>query len=236
MQRNRLDTNPAFSARKLKLGTFQTNLNSGCVMSGPRRPAGDHLAEYRRRSRKLADEMEFEALVPVARWRGFGGAHRSAGTGFRSLHLGRWHCRRRRRTPAWSRPRTSRSIIRLLPPSNRPSIDHIANGRYTLNVVMRLELAGNGNVRRRAARARGPLRLRRGMARPSSSGCGRRTTTSTTTASFYRINKGYLQPKPIQTPYPAIMNAGSSERGRHFACRNCDLVFTNSAQRRFRQR
>ena len=23
------------------------------------------------------------------------------------------------------------------------------------------------------------------------------------------------------------MNAGSSERGRHFACRHCDLVFTN---------
>ena len=23
------------------------------------------------------------------------------------------------------------------------------------------------------------------------------------------------------------MNAGSSERGRHFACKHCDLVFTN---------
>jgi dimethylsulfone monooxygenase len=36
-----------------------------------------------------------------------------------------------------------------------------------------------------------------------------------------------LQPKPIQYPYPAIMNAGSSDRGRHFACKYCDLVFTN---------
>ena len=44
---------------------------------------------------------------------------------------------------------------------------------------------------------------------------------------FYRIKGGYLQPKPIQSPYPVIMNAGSSERGRHFACRHCDLVFTN---------
>jgi dimethylsulfone monooxygenase len=44
---------------------------------------------------------------------------------------------------------------------------------------------------------------------------------------FYRIRGGYLQPKPIQEPYPVIMNAGSSERGRRFACQHCDLVFTN---------
>jgi alkanesulfonate monooxygenase SsuD/methylene tetrahydromethanopterin reductase-like flavin-dependent oxidoreductase (luciferase family) len=43
---------------------------------------------------------------------------------------------------------------------------------------------------------------------------------------FYNIKKGYLQPKPIQFSHPAIMNAGGSERGRHFATKNCDLVFT----------
>src|SRR5207245_11038944 len=44
---------------------------------------------------------------------------------------------------------------------------------------------------------------------------------------FYRIKGGYLQPKPIHQPHPVIMNAGSSERGRRFACQHCDLVFTN---------
>jgi FMNH2-dependent dimethyl sulfone monooxygenase len=43
---------------------------------------------------------------------------------------------------------------------------------------------------------------------------------------FYKITKGYLQPKPIQKPYPAVMNAGASERGRHFAAKHADLVFT----------
>ncbi len=43
---------------------------------------------------------------------------------------------------------------------------------------------------------------------------------------YYKIVKGYLQPKPIQQPFPAIMNAGGSERGRHFAGKYCDLVFT----------
>jgi dimethylsulfone monooxygenase len=43
---------------------------------------------------------------------------------------------------------------------------------------------------------------------------------------FYKITKGYLQPKPIQAPYPAVMSAGASERGREFAAKHADLVFT----------
>ena len=31
-QKDRTQTNPALSTRRLKLGTFQTNLDSGCVM------------------------------------------------------------------------------------------------------------------------------------------------------------------------------------------------------------
>ena len=81
LQRDRRETNPAFSTRRLKLGTFQTNLDSGCVMSDldgrlditwPNTVA---LA-------KLSDEMEFEALVPVARWHGWGGKLNPQGPGF----------------------------------------------------------------------------------------------------------------------------------------------------------
>ena len=74
-------TNPAFNDRKLKLGTFQTNLDSGCVMSDLEGrleitwPNTVTLAQ-------LGDEMDFEALVPVARWRGFGGATDPQGPGF----------------------------------------------------------------------------------------------------------------------------------------------------------
>jgi FMNH2-dependent dimethyl sulfone monooxygenase len=57
---DRRHTNPIFNARKLKLGTFQTNLDSGCVMSDLDGrldiswPSTVALAG-------LADEMEFEA-------------------------------------------------------------------------------------------------------------------------------------------------------------------------------
>jgi hypothetical protein len=115
-QQDRDETNPAFSCRKLKLGTFQTNLDSGCVMSDLEGrlditwPTTLALA-------RLAEEMDFEALVPVARWHGFGGATNPQGRGFEAtpgppaspLPLPK---------PASSPPRTSRSITRSSPPNN----------------------------------------------------------------------------------------------------------------------
>ena len=42
---------------------------------------------------------------------------------------------------------------------------------------------------------------------------------------FYKIKKGWLQPKPIQKPYPVVMNAGGSDKGRHYAAKFCDVAF-----------
>ena len=91
MQKERGETNPCFSDRRLKLGTFQTNLDSGCVMSdldGRLDISWPNTVSLAR----LADEMEFEAIVPVARWQGFGGATNPQGPGFRGLYLGGRNC------------------------------------------------------------------------------------------------------------------------------------------------
>jgi alkanesulfonate monooxygenase SsuD/methylene tetrahydromethanopterin reductase-like flavin-dependent oxidoreductase (luciferase family) len=42
---------------------------------------------------------------------------------------------------------------------------------------------------------------------------------------FLRVNKGFAMPKPVQKPFPALMNAGGSEKGRHFAAKYCDIAF-----------
>src|SRR5262249_57017960 len=62
-RRDRRESNPAFSSRRLKLGTFQTNLDSGCVMSdldGKLDITWPNTLALAR----LAEEMELEALVP----------------------------------------------------------------------------------------------------------------------------------------------------------------------------
>ena len=65
---DRRQSNPIFGDRKLKLGTFQTNLDSACIMSSLE--DRHHITWPNTVAcAKLADEMEFEAIVPVARWR-----------------------------------------------------------------------------------------------------------------------------------------------------------------------
>ncbi|MDR3422036.1 MAG: LLM class flavin-dependent oxidoreductase [Xanthobacteraceae bacterium] len=223
MEQDRLDTNPVFGRRKLKFGTFQTNLDSGCVMSGldgrleitwPNTVA---LA-------KLADDMEFEAIVPVARWRGFGGAHNPQGPGFEAYTWAAGISASTARSGVVSTSHVSLNHP-IIAAKQCSVIDHISNGRFTLNVVcgwngpememFDVPLTGHED---RYARAEEWLAIVRRL--------WTEDADFDHDGRFYRIKKGYLQPKPIQKPYPAIMNAGSSERGRHFAAKNCDLVYT----------
>lgn len=44
--------------------------------------------------------------------------------------------------------------------------------------------------------------------------------------TFRHVRAGISQPKPIQKPGPAIMNAGGSGRGQHFAAKYADIAFT----------
>jgi alkanesulfonate monooxygenase SsuD/methylene tetrahydromethanopterin reductase-like flavin-dependent oxidoreductase (luciferase family) len=42
---------------------------------------------------------------------------------------------------------------------------------------------------------------------------------------FFNVIRGSSLPKPVQRPYPPIMNAGGSPRGRRFAAQHADLCF-----------
>ncbi len=104
-------------------------------------------------------------------------------------------------------------------------IDHVSNGRFTLNIVCgwngpEMEMFGlplQGHDERYDCAEEWLTIVKRLWSEDE---------TFDFQGMFYNIKKGYLQPKPIQFSYPAIMNAGGSERGRHFATKNCDLVFT----------
>jgi FMNH2-dependent dimethyl sulfone monooxygenase len=222
-QKDRLTTNPAFSTRRLKLGTFQTNLDSGCVMSDLEGrlditwPNTVVLA-------KLADEMEFEALVPVARWQGWGGKTNPQGPGFEA---NTWAAGISAATAKAGVISTSHITINhpIIAAKQSAVIDHISNGRFTLNIVTgwvqpEIEMFGQPMLSHEERYACADEWI----------GIVKRLWTEDESfdheGRFYKIKKGYLAPKPIQYPHPAIMNAGASELGRHYAVKNCDLVYT----------
>src|SRR4051795_13480118 len=42
---------------------------------------------------------------------------------------------------------------------------------------------------------------------------------------YFDVPAGFSEPKPVQQPYPVVMNAGTSPAGRAFAARHSDLIF-----------
>jgi alkanesulfonate monooxygenase SsuD/methylene tetrahydromethanopterin reductase-like flavin-dependent oxidoreductase (luciferase family) len=222
-QKDRLESNPAFSTRRLKLGTFQTNLDSGCVMSdldGRLEISWPNTVKLA----QLADEMEFEALVPVARWHGWGGNTNPQGPGFETYTWAAGIGASIQRSGVFA---TSHITINhpVVAAKQSAVIDHITGGRYGLNVVTgwnqpEIEMFGQpllSHEERYACAEEWLAIIKRLWTEDAKFDHEGR---------YFKIAKGYLEPKPIQWPHPAIMCAGASELGRHFAVRNCDLVFT----------
>src|ERR1700691_162880 len=125
--------NPTFNERKLKLGTFQSNLDYGCVMSDVEGRLAISWPNTKALAR-LADDMGFEALVPVARWRGFGGRLNPQGPGFETYT---WASGIAASTEKAGVVATSHCSINhpIIAAKQATVIDHISNGRMILNTV-----------------------------------------------------------------------------------------------------
>jgi FMNH2-dependent dimethyl sulfone monooxygenase len=215
---------PLYNDRALKLGTFSTNLSGGCSMSaidGVLEATWDQTTALAR----MGEEMEFEALVPVGRWRGFGGATDFNGAGFECFT---WAAGMAAQTEKAGLFVTSHvpTIHPVMAAKQLTTIDHISDGRVALNVVTgwnapEIEMFGAPLLPHdeRYAVAQEWIDIVRAL------------WTADEPYSFdgkyYRVKDAFLRPKPVQQPYPALMNAGSSEAGRHFGARNCDVVFVS---------
>ena len=223
MREDRQRTNPLFNDRKLKLGTFCSNLDYGCAIStipGTLRISWPNTLALA----KLADEMSFEALVPVGRWRGFGGKTNFNGAGFESYTWAAGIGALTRNSAVFATSHVP-TVHPIMAAKQGATIDHITGGRFVLNLVTgwnkpEIEMFGNDlaehDTRYEMAEEWISIIRRLWTEQEEFDFDGR----------FYRIRRGYLQPKPIQLPNPVIMNAGGSPRGRRFAAQFADVAFT----------
>ena len=124
--------NPLFNDNRLKLGLFGLNVSNGCAITtapGALRTSWPTTLALS----QIADRDGYETLVPVARWRGFGGETNFNGTNFE--------------TYTWAAGLGSDTDICIMTTSHVPTvhpvlaakqgatIDHITDGRFALNVV-----------------------------------------------------------------------------------------------------
>lgn len=216
--------NALYGPNKLKLGIFGANLGGGCVATQAPRglpatwPANLEIAQ-------LADAADFEALVPVARWKGFGGPTNFSGDSFETYTwaagLG---AQTKRITPfATSHVPTIHPIVAAKQAS---TIDHITEGRFALNVVC----GWFANEFAMFGRPMMDHETRYDYAEEWVEIVRRLWTEHDEwdfEGRYFRIERGFLEPKPLQQPHPPIMNAGRSGTGNRFAARFADIVFTS---------
>ena len=217
--------NPLYGERKLKLGTFGTNLDRGCAIS-----TIDGVLEINWPNTltlaKLADEMEFEALVPVGRWKGFGGVTNFNGPGFETFS---WAAGVGALTQNATVFATSHVLHRASDHGGEAGDHHRPYHRRKICAQRGYGLApaGDGDVRRQMLDHDDRYQLAVEWLEII-----QRLWTAEEEFDYdgkhFKVAKGYLQPKPLQKPFPPVMNAGSSETGRDYAAKYCDIAFVNT--------
>ena len=157
-----------YNGNALKIGLFGANCSSGrSATKVPERWAAtwpECLALAR-----LADEAGLDFMLPIARWKGYGGE-----TDFHGSHAGNHHLggRTPRRHQAHDRVR-HRACAAVPSADRRQGIRHRRPYRprpHGHEYRLRLERRRIRHVRRQAARARRALRLRAGMGRRRQTG------------------------------------------------------------------
>ncbi|ATE64659.1 LLM class flavin-dependent oxidoreductase [Rhizorhabdus dicambivorans] len=215
--------NPIFNDNRLKLGTFCTNGRGASHTLVPEAnrldwPLAVKLAQ-------MVDRAGFEAVVPYARWKGYiaGKPHHVSGE---VLDPYSWAAGIAQATEQIGVFVTSHAptIHPLLAAKQTATIDIISNGRLALNVVggwNRPELEMFGAPLKEHDQRYDHLAEWLHIIRTVWDS----EEEFDHQGEFFNILRGFLLPKPIQRPGPAIMNAGLSDRGRLFACEHADLCF-----------
>jgi len=171
----------------------------------------------------LADLAGFEAVVPVARWKGFGGETNFNGTCFETLA---WAAGMGAVTNHASIFCTTHvpTIHPIVAAKQCTTVDHLTGGHFALNVVcgwysQELRMFGLQTMGHdtRYAYADEWVEIVRKLWTDEDE--------FEYAGKFFTIEKGFHQPKPLQRPHPPIMNAGSSGIGARFAAKNADMAF-----------
>lgn len=207
---------------RLKLGLFGLNCKNGLNLTTAETnyvPTWEHTLAVAQR----ADQMGFEILVPIARWRGFDGASDPFGESFETM--------------TWAAGIASKTkgivpVGTLHVPLMHPvfaakqcaTIDHLSGGRFAFNAVMGW-VSGDFEMFGQELREHDE----RYVYGSEWMEVVRRIWTDPNPFDFegeyFQLKNVRGKPKPRQDPYPLILNAGSSSAGMDFAAREADINF-----------
>ena len=212
------------TGNRLKLGLFGANCSSGraVTMVPERWKAGwrDNV-----QLAQMAEAAGIDFLLPIARWKGYGGDTDYQGSTFETITWATGLLAKTERITVFGTVHAP-----LFPPiiaaKQMVTADHVGEGRFGLNLVCgwnegEFEMFGvkPGDHQRRYAQGQEWI--------DALSAIWTRNDFDFD-GDIIRLHGVRLKPKPWNETRPLIMNAGASPEGKAFAIRNCDALFTSA--------
>lgn len=211
-----------FNGNKLKLGIFSPNCSGGmAVTKVPER--WDASWENNLKLAQMADAAGIEFLLPIARWKGYGGETDFEGS---TLETITWACGLLAKTKRITVFGTVHAplVHPIFAAKQMVTVSHVSEGRFGLNIVCgwnqdEFEMFGIAQREHDTRYAYGQewwdVVQKIWLENDPFDYHGR----------FLQLKNVIGKPKPYRWR-PAVMNAGSSGAGRSFGAKNCDFLFT----------
>ena len=214
-----------YSVNKLKLGLFGANCSSGraVTMAEQRWPGSwqDNLTLAR-----MAEAVGIEFMLPIGRWKGYGGDSDYQGTTLETLTWASGLLAKTERLVVFGTVHAP-LIHPVIAAKQFVTADHIGEGRVGLNVVCgwnegEFEMFGveQRDHEQRYEYAKEWLDAVKAMWTQSEE--------FDFNGKYIQLKKVRAKPKPYGSTRPIIMNAGASATGQAFAIANCDALFIAS--------
>ena len=215
--------NPLFGPNRFKLGIFSANCDGGLTLSlAPERWKAnwDDIVAMTR----IADDAGIEFILPVAKWRGYQGKANIYGKSYETLTHGAALGALTQKIAIFSTVH-----VPLVTPAFGAkaiaTIDHVSHGRAGLNIVCgwnQEEFDLHGVQIDQARRYDHGLEWFQVWSRLLQGG-----PAFDWDGTFFKLKHLHTDPVSVQRPWPPVMSAGFSPRGRDFAARAADVLFLN---------
>jgi len=212
-----------FNANRLKLGMFAANCSHGLAVT--KVPERWNASWQNNVSlARLCDAAGIEFLLPVARWRGYGGETDFEGEAWETLTWAAGMLAATREITVFGTVHVA-LVHPIFAAKQIVTVDHIGGGRFGLNIVCgwnqdEFEMFGVDQREHDDRYAYGQEwweTVNRIWA----------SDAPFDVAGRYIKLKGVIgKPKPFGLTRPVVMNAAASAAGRAFGARNCDFLFT----------
>ncbi len=211
------------SANKLKLGLFGANCSSArAVTRVPERWSATW--EDCLRLALLAEQHGIEFMLPIGRWKGYGGATDFQGTTLETVTWAAGLLAKTERITVFGTVHAP-LLHPIIAAKEFVTADLIGRGRFGLNIVVgwnegEFEMFGASQRAHDERYAYGKewLDAVKRMWGPDDD--------FDLDGNYFQLRKVRAKPKPYGGTRPIIMNAGASPTGRAFALQNCDAFFT----------